>query len=192
MASSLIRTANRAQLSSGLIFLSAVPEFAKAGQPRQLPEQEEVYMTAIKNLLLMAFVAFLGLAACSPVYRNHGFVPPEADLAQVVVGQTTQGDLQGLIGRPSAQGLLTGAGWYYVGSRWRYYGALQPREIQREVVAISFTPDGVVSNVERFGQERGRVVVLSRRVTEGSVTEISLIGQLLGNLGNFQAADMID
>ena len=64
--------------------------------------------------------------------------------------------------------------------------------LKREVVAVSFGPNGVVSNVERFGQERGRFVVLSRRVTEGSVTEISLIGQLLGNLGNFQAADIID
>jgi hypothetical protein len=59
-------------------------------------------------------------------------------------------------------------------------------------VAVSFAPGGTVTNVERFGLERGRVVTLSRRVTEGSVTEISLIGQLLGNLGNFQAADIID
>lgn len=149
-------------------------------------------MTAIRNLLILAFVVFAGLAACTPIYRNHGYVPPEMDLSQVVVGQTTMDEVQGLIGRPSAQGLLTGAGWYYVGSRWRHYGAAEPREVSREVVAVSFAPNGVVSNVERFGLERGRVVVLSRRVTEGSVTEISLVGQLLGNLGNFQAADMID
>lgn len=60
------------------------------------------------------------------------------------------------------------------------------------MVAVSFSPSGTVSNVERFGLERGRVVVLSRRVTEGSITEISLIGQLLGNLGNFQAGDFIN
>lgn len=149
-------------------------------------------MTAIRNLFVLAFLAVLGLAACSPVYRNHGFIPAPEDLSQVVVGQTTVDELGGLIGRPSAQGLLTGAGWYYVGSRWRHFGALEPREISREVVAVSFAPGGVVTNVERFGLERGRVVTLSRRVTEGSVTEISLIGQLLGNLGNFQAADIVD
>ncbi|WP_103173457.1 MULTISPECIES: outer membrane protein assembly factor BamE [Paracoccus] len=149
-------------------------------------------MTAIRHLMVLAFVALLGLAACAPVYRNHGFIPAPEDLSQVVVGQTTVDELQGLIGRPSAQGLLTGSGWYYVGSRWRHFGALEPREISREVVAVSFAPSGVVTNVERFGLERGRVVTLSRRVTEGSVTEISLIGQLLGNLGNFQAGDFID
>ena len=147
-------------------------------------------MAAFRNLLILAFVAVL--AACAPVYRNHGYVPPDSDLAKVVVGQTSMDQLEGLIGRPSAQGLLTGAGWYYVGSRWRNFGALPPQEVVREVVAISFAPSGVVSNIERFGQERGRVVVLSRRVTEGSVTEVSFIRQLLGNLGNFQAGDFIE
>ncbi|WP_378946465.1 outer membrane protein assembly factor BamE [Paracoccus sp. R86501] len=149
-------------------------------------------MTAIRSLMTLAFLAVLGLAACAPVYRNHGYVPPELDLAQVVVGQTTMDELPGLIGRPSAQGLLTGSGWYYVGSRWRRYGPAPSQEVERQVVAVSFTPTGVVSNVERFGQERGRVVTLSRRVTEGSITEVSLIGQLLGNLGNFQAGDFVD
>jgi outer membrane protein assembly factor BamE (lipoprotein component of BamABCDE complex) len=149
-------------------------------------------MTAIRSLMTLALIAVLGLAACAPVYRNHGYVPPDLDLAQVVVGQTTMDDLPALIGRPSAQGLLTGSGWYYVGSRWRRYGPAASKEVERQVVAISFTPTGVVSNVERFGQERGRVVSLSRRVTEGSVIEVSLIGQLLGNLGNFQAGDFIE
>ena len=149
-------------------------------------------MAALRNLLILAFMAVLGLAACAPVYRNHGYIPPEMDLAQVVVGQTTADELPGLTGHPSAQGLLTGSGWYYVGSRWRHYAASEPREIGREVVAITFAPDGRVANVERFGMERGRVLVLSRRVTEGSVAEISLIRQLMSNLGNFQAGDLID
>lgn len=149
-------------------------------------------MKAIRNVSMLAFVAFLGLSACAPTYRNHGFIPAPEDLSQVVVGQTTLDELQGLIGRPSAQGLLTGSAWYYVGSRWRTFGALEPREVSRQVVAVSFAPNGTVSNVETFGLERGRVVTLSRRVTEGSVTEISLVGQLLSNLGNFQAGDFID
>ena len=149
-------------------------------------------MAAIRNLSILAFVALLGLAACAPVYRNHGYVPPETDLAQVVVGQTTQADLEGMIGKPTAQGLLAGSGWYYVGSRWQFYGMREPREVDRQVVAVSFDESGTVTNVERFGLDRGRVVVLSRRVTDTGITEISLIGQLLGNLGNFQAGDIID
>lgn len=110
----------------------------------------------------------------------------------VVPGQTSQLELEGMIGRPTSMGLLEGSGWYYVGSRWRHYGLRRPQEIDRQVVAINFAPDGTVANVERFGLEDGRVVVLSRRVTESGVTSISLIRQLLGNLGNFNASNFID
>ena len=58
-------------------------------------------------------------------------------------------------------------------------------------MAISFDPNGTVSNVERFGLERGRVVTLSSRVTDTGVTTVSLAGQLLGNLGNFDAGSII-
>ena len=91
------------------------------------------------------------------------------------IGQTTQYDLEGMIGRPGSQGLLEGSSWYYVGSRWRHYGAMRPQEVDREVVAIHFTPDGTVANVERFGIEQGRIVVLSRRVTDSNVSSISVI-----------------
>lgn len=146
-------------------------------------------MSAIRRFLILAALA---VAACAPVYRNHGYVPPELDLAEVVVGQTTMDELPTLIGRPSSQGLLTGSGWYYVGSRWRHYGPYEPQEITREVVAVTFAETGAVSNVERFGLERGRVITLSRRVTNSGIADVSLIRQLLGNLGNFDAGQIID
>ncbi|KGJ12445.1 outer membrane protein assembly factor BamE (plasmid) [Paracoccus versutus] len=144
-----------------------------------------------RQLMAFALAAPLGLSACQATYRNHGYIPPEEQLAQVVVGQTPQAELEGLIGRPSAQGLLTGSAWYYVGSRWQFYGPREPREIDRQVVAISFAESGVVSNVERFGLERGQVVVLSRRVTDTGVTSLGLIRQLLGNVGRVQAGDFL-
>ncbi|WP_347266229.1 outer membrane protein assembly factor BamE [Paracoccus sp. (in: a-proteobacteria)] len=144
-----------------------------------------------RQLMGFALVAPFGLAACQATYRNHGYVPPDEQMAQVVVGRTTQAELEGLIGKPSAQGLLTGSAWYFVGSRWQFYGAREPREIDRQVVAISFDPAGTVSNVERFGLERGRVVVLSRRVTETGVTSLGLIRQLLGNVGRVSAGELL-
>lgn len=131
------------------------------------------------------------LAACTATYRNHGYVPAEDELMQVVVGKTNQSELDGLIGRPSSQGLLTGSAWYYVGSRWEYFGAREPREINREVVAISFAEGGTVTNVERFGLERGQIVVLSRRVTDSGISSIGVIRQLMGNVGRVQAGDII-
>ena len=40
-------------------------------------------------------------AACAPVYRNHGYVPLDSELADVKVGESTRQDVADFIGRPS-------------------------------------------------------------------------------------------
>jgi outer membrane protein assembly factor BamE (lipoprotein component of BamABCDE complex) len=139
-----------------------------------------------------ALAATLAAGACAPVFRNHGYVPDEAALGAVVVGESTRDDVAAAVGRPSASGLLSDDAWYYVQSRYRLYGPREPKEIERQVLAVTFAEDGTVANVERFGLEDGRVVVLSRRVTETNIRGVSLITQLLRNLGQFRAEDIID
>ena len=145
--------------------------------------------TAVQRLALG--VGILSLAACSPVYRDHGDVPSEIELEEVVVGESTQEDVALAVGRPSSSGVLAGGAWYYVGSRFRQFGVRAPKEIEREVVAISFSEDGVVENVERFGLEDGRVVALSRRVTEPNIRGLGVIRQLLGNIGKLNAGSIL-
>ncbi len=130
------------------------------------------------------------LAACTALYQNHGYVPSDADLERVVVGESTREDVAKAVGRPSSTGLLTGGAWYYVGSRFRHYGPREPQEVDRQVVAISFDEGGTVENVERFGLEKGQVVVLSRRVTDSNIKGLSFLQQLLGNIGNISAGEL--
>jgi len=132
------------------------------------------------------------LAACTALYQNHGYVPRDADLEQVVVGESTREDVAKAVGRPSSTGLLTGGAWYYVGSRFRHFGPREPQEIDRQVVAISFDEGGTVENVERFGLEKGQVVVLSRRVTDSNIEGLSFLRQLLGNIGNISAGQLLN
>ena len=145
---------------------------------------------AMAGLVMALTLAVMG--ACSPIFRNHGYVPSEDELALVAVGADTRETVAEKVGRPTASGLLNDVGWYYVQSRFRTYGPRAAQEIDRQVVAITFTEDGTVSNVERFGLEDGQVVTLSRRVTETNVRGVSLIKQLLGNLGNFRADQVLD
>lgn len=151
-------------------------------------------MTTTRRQMILAALALpmLGIAGCTRMYRNHGYVPADDELAAVVVGQTTREQLESLIGRPGSQGVLTGASWYYVGSRWEHYGMRPPREIDRQVLAVSFAESGVVTNVERFGLESGRVVVLSRRVTDTGVSGVGVIRQIFRNVGNVNAGQLID
>lgn len=148
-------------------------------------------MTRRRAIALALALPLAAAAGCTRMYRNHGHVPSDDELASVVVGQTRREDLDSLIGRPGSQGVLTGSSWYYVGSRWERYGLNPPREVDRQVLAISFDEGGTVTNVERFGLERGRVVTLSRRVTDSGVEGSGLLRQILGNVGQFNPGDML-
>lgn len=141
--------------------------------------------TNVRAIKAATFAAFLTLAACSPQFQNHGYIPPQEELDLIQVGSDTRETVAQKVGVPTSSGVLNSSGYYYVKMQHRSIGPLAPKEIDRQVVAISFADNGVVSNVERFGLERGQVVPLSRRVTSSSVGEQSFLRQLLGNLGRF-------
>lgn len=132
------------------------------------------------------------LAACTPIYRNHGYAPGQDDLEQIVVGVDTRESVAELVGSPQASGVVQDDAWYYVSSQRKTVGYRAPEEIGRDVVAISFKSDGTVANIERFGLQDGRVIALNRRVTDDNIKGVSFIRQLMGNIGRFNAEDVID
>ena len=140
----------------------------------------------------LALVAALAIAACAQIERNHGYVPTDADLALLEVGRDTRATVAQVVGRPSAQGLLNDTGWFYVQSRFRHFGPREPVEIDRQVVAITFDSRGTLANVERFGLQDGKVVALSRRVTESNIKGVSFLRQLFSSFGRISAGDILN
>ena len=145
--------------------------------------------TSRKGFIALALVATV--AGCSPVFRNHGYVPTEQDLALIVVGVDTRETVGEKIGRPTTSGLLNDEGWFYVQSRYRHFGPRAPQEIERQVLAVTFNEAGTVENIARYGLEDGKVVQISRRVTEPNVKGLNVIQQILGSFGRLQAGDLL-
>ena len=142
------------------------------------------------NLLKMCILLGL-LMSCSTVYKNHGFTPTDVELSSVVVGLDSRASVEESIGVPLTQSLRKSDGIYYVSSKWRHFGAAAPKPVERQIVAIQFDSAGIVTNVSRYGLADGKVIVLSRRVTEGGSGEISFIRQLMGNVGRMDAEDFL-
>jgi outer membrane protein assembly factor BamE (lipoprotein component of BamABCDE complex) len=136
-----------------------------------------VARTGLAGLLLAALIG------CAASFTNHGYAPSDAELAEITVGVTTRDGVEEAIGRPSSTGVIGDDGWYYVSSRVRSYTYREPEIIDRQLVAISFNKRGVVENVERYGMEDGRVVVLQRRVTTSNIRPQTFIQQMLSNIG---------
>ena len=138
-----------------------------------------------------AIAVALALQACAPIIRNHGYIPRESELATLAVGADSRDEVIAKIGRPSTTSLLGDQSLYYVQSRFRNFAFLPPLEVNREVLALSFLPDGRLGNVERFGLERGRVVQLEPRITGPVFADRTFINQLFGNIGRFDAGTLL-
>jgi len=150
---------------------------------RAVSGQLHLARRGLRGLALAA--GFAVLSSCAPTYQNHGFIPFEEDLAQITVGVDTRETVLELAGTPTANGVVGEDVFYYVSSRFRHFAFLEPEEISREVLAISFDTAGRVRNIERFGLEDGQVVVLERRVTDDNLPDSTFLRQLLNSIGNF-------
>jgi outer membrane protein assembly factor BamE (lipoprotein component of BamABCDE complex) len=179
------RQADRQEKNEGAGMIKTVhTAWDTPSSPRILPR--------LRNRVCMGLAAFALLAtvACSPIYRNHGYVPAPDELAQIEVGTDTRETVATKIGRPSTSGLLNDVGWFYVQSRYKNVGYRVPQEIDRQVLAITFSEAGIVENIATYGLEDGKVVPISRRVTETNIKGIGFIRQLLGSFGKINASDL--
>ncbi|MFP5511071.1 MAG: outer membrane protein assembly factor BamE [Paracoccaceae bacterium] len=140
----------------------------------------------------MAVLCILALSACSPQFRNHGYVPNDEDLALITVGVDTRASVEEAVGAPAMSGVITDTASYYVQSRVRRFAWQEPEVVERQVLAISYDSAGVVTNIERFGLEDGQVVPISRRITGTSGTNESIIRRLIGSIGGFRASDFLE
>ncbi|PRY94898.1 Beta-barrel assembly machine subunit BamE [Hasllibacter halocynthiae] len=143
---------------------------------------------ASKHLTILA--AALAFAGCTPIVSEHGYIPPAQELARLQIGVDTRDTVAEAVGRPSTSGVTEGD-WYYVASTRRTFGPFAPRITAREVVAITYDDAGRLANVERFGLREGRVVALSRRVTQSTVRRPGFLSQLLTSVGRLQAGDFL-
>ncbi|MBU6407658.1 MAG: outer membrane protein assembly factor BamE [Alphaproteobacteria bacterium] len=134
------------------------------------------------TLLAMALATGAG-AACTPVQRQHGFVADNPATMQVQVGIDTQDTIRARLGTPSTETVFGDATWYYVTSVQESFAFLQPETIERNVLAIGFDPQGVVSRVDRFGLERGQIVNFADAETPTRGRELGILEQILGTIG---------
>jgi outer membrane protein assembly factor BamE (lipoprotein component of BamABCDE complex) len=147
------------------------------------------FAAARRRAAPLALAAALGLAAgCTPVVSTHGYAPPEEMVSQVVEGVDTRGSVRRKLGRPGATGTFTEDGWYYVATTVSKKAFYAPRVVERRIIAIEFDDVDRVAAVRRYGLEDGRVVDLETRTTPTFGRELTILQQVLGNLGSAEGA----
>lgn len=141
-------------------------------------------MTRLPFLRPAASVAvLLMLGACVPIVQRNGFQVVDDRPQDIVAGTDTRSTVLSRLGSPSTTSAFPPVTWYYVNQTLERTAFRRPYPVAREVVAITFAEDEKVAEVQTYGLEAGRVVNYSTRETPTRGRQLTILEQLLGNVG---------
>jgi outer membrane protein assembly factor BamE (lipoprotein component of BamABCDE complex) len=134
------------------------------------------------GLLIPAAAA--SLSACAPITSYSGFQAIESDPKDVKIGTDTKSTVRGRLGSPSATGTFDGNTWFYMNQLKSRVAFKQPEVISRNVTAITFNKDSeLVESVNSYTLKDGKVVAFNGRETPTRGRELTILEQILGNVG---------
>jgi outer membrane protein assembly factor BamE (lipoprotein component of BamABCDE complex) len=139
------------------------------------------------RLMTAAALAML-VAACSPMVAKHGHRLEASDLERVRPGVTSREEVQRLLGSPSAVATFDANRWYYISQRTEQLTFYQKDIVAQDVVAITFDERGIVSDVETRDIQQANAVTPDPDKTRTLGNELTVVEQLIGNIGRFNSA----
>ena len=139
----------------------------------------------IRRASAFALAFALVLGACSPLTSYQGFQAVEANPKDVKVGVDDKTTVMDRLGSPSAVATFDPNTWDYISQISDQVAFHMPEVKRRDVVAINFNKaDDKVADVRTYGLKDGRVIAYNKRATPTRGRELSVIEQMLGNIGN--------
>ncbi|MBI4031313.1 MAG: outer membrane protein assembly factor BamE [Proteobacteria bacterium] len=136
------------------------------------------------HLLTCAAVAALLLPACTPTKAVRGNMVEDFRLTEVQKGVDTESDILRKLGSPTTKAPFDDRIWYYMGQETEKRGILDPEVKKERVVIVAFDDAGTVMDIQDIQGRRNEVPYV-RRKTPTTGNEITVMQQLLGNMGKF-------
>lgn len=144
----------------------------------------------MKNLKLTTFAALtaISLASCTPTHHVRGNLIADHQLSDIQEGVDGRSDILRKLGSPTTRAPFDDDVWYYLGQETEKKGVFDPEVVNERVVVVFFNDDGIVERIEDVDTNRMNIP-LSRDKTHTSGNEVTVMQQLLGNLGRFNAPE---
>ena len=128
--------------------------------------------------------SLLASSACAPITSYSGFQAIESDPKDVKVGTDTKSTVRGKLGSPSATSTFDPNVWFYMNQIKQRVAFRKPQVVARNVTAITFNKDNEqVESVNNYTLKDGKVIAFNGRETPTRGRELTILEQLLGNVG---------
>lgn len=136
--------------------------------------------------LAYSFLALLtiGAAACTPTQATRGNIVEDFRLAEIVPGVSSRTNVLQSLGSPTTQAPFDDNVWYYIGQKTEKRGIFDPEVVDKKIVVVAFNEEGIVDTIENVDADQIDVHPV-RRKTPTSGNDITVMEQLIGNVGRF-------
>lgn len=155
------------------------------GPPKGIVGKMNCFSVRVSPVL--ALLAVLG--GCTPTIDLRGNQPLPDNLAMIQPGKVTKSDVVALVGTPASTSVFGDERWYYISSKVKTFAFFKPEELERRVVEISFDSAGMVNSVRTLDLQDGKTLSMAAGETPTAGKDLTLIEQLIGNVGKFNKPD---
>lgn len=138
--------------------------------------------------LIALFLTTALLQACTPTQSSRGNMVEDFRMSQVTPGVSTRSNVLKSLGSPTTVAPFDDNVWYYIGQKMEKKGIFDPKVKEEKVVVVAFNEEGIVETMEEIDSDRIDVPKVRRKTHTGG-NEITIMEQLLGNVGRFNKAD---
>lgn len=137
------------------------------------------------------FLLLLSLTACVESQESSGFAMENVAVDTLETGMSRDQVLR-IMGSPSTKSTFGREEWYYIGTTLTKTPFDLPDKVDQNVVLVAFNDDGTVSHIGNVTEADSRNVAFAEDATPSEGNELTILQQLLGNLGRFNAADQVN
>jgi len=136
-------------------------------------------------------IFLLGGFSCSQQFRNHGYIPSEEELSIVSVSEDDKDSVVQKLGTPSIGGVLDDGNIYFVQTKVLKNSIRASKPVDRQVLVLSFDENSRLDNIQKFGLEKGKIVILEYRTTPSGLKNMSFLFRLFQNVGGPSAESLL-
>lgn len=140
-------------------------------------------MASMKTLMTMILASSL-LMACTPTQSTRGNLVEDFRMEDITVGISTQTNVLKSLGSPTTKATFDDDVWYYIGQKMKKKGIFDDEVVEERVIVVAFDDKGIVQKMEDVDANRLEVPK-SRDKTYTGGNDVSIVEQLLGNVGRF-------
>lgn len=135
---------------------------------------------------ILALLTVLMIAGCTPMEATRGNIVEDYRMAEIVPGVSTRTNVLKSLGSPTTQAPFDENVWYYIGQKTEKRGIFDPKVVDKKIVVVAFNNEGIVDDIQIVNADQVDISPV-RRKTPTSGNEITVMQQLIGNVGRFNA-----